>query len=65
MNRHEEINYVESPSRDLALTGNFFAQAFDWVFVDYGPDYIAFSDEGLVFLGLFVWAWRALGKREA
>ena len=47
MNRHEKINYVEFPSRDLALTKNFFAQAFDWVFVDYGPDYIAFSDEGL------------------
>lgn len=47
MNKHEKLNYVEFPSRDLALTKDFFSKAFDWVFTEYGPDYIAFSDEGL------------------
>ena len=47
MNQHEKINYVEFPSRNLALTKAFFEQAFGWSFQDYGPDYCAFSDEGL------------------
>jgi uncharacterized protein len=47
MPEHEKINYVEYPSRDLAGTKRFFAQAFGWSFEDYGPDYIAFSDQGL------------------
>lgn len=47
MPQHEKINYVELPSRDLAATRRFFQQAFGWTFVDYGPDYTAFSGEGL------------------
>ncbi|QDV14103.1 Glyoxalase-like domain protein [Rosistilla oblonga] len=47
MNRHEKINYVEFPSRDLAATKAFFTAAFGWTFVDYGPQYTAFSDQGL------------------
>jgi predicted enzyme related to lactoylglutathione lyase len=47
MPRHEKINYVEYPSRDLTQTKRFFEQAFGWAFADYGPDYIAFSDQGL------------------
>lgn len=47
MLRHEKINYVEYPSRDLPGTRHFFEQAFGWTFQDYGPDYIAFSDQGL------------------
>jgi predicted enzyme related to lactoylglutathione lyase len=47
MNQHEKLNYVEFPSRDLALTKAFFAQAFGWTFTDYGPEYTAFSNEGL------------------
>lgn len=47
MSRHEKINYVEFPSRELAKTKRFFEQAFGWAFVDYGPDYAAFSDQGL------------------
>ena len=47
MPQHEKINYVEFPSRDLAATKRFFEAAFGWRFVDYGPDYAAFSDEGL------------------
>lgn len=44
---HEKINYVEFPSRDLAATKRFFVEAFGWSFVDYGPDYMAFADQGL------------------
>lgn len=47
MNEHEKLNYVEFPSRNLQQTKAFFEQAFGWSFVDYGPDYTAFSDQGL------------------
>lgn len=47
MNHHGKINYVEFPSRDLALTKQFFTAAFGWTFVDYGPQYTAFEGEGL------------------
>lgn len=47
MHEHGKINYVEFPCRDLQATKDFFAAAFGWSFVDYGPDYSAFSDQGL------------------
>lgn len=47
MPTHEKINYVEFPARDLAVTKSFFTAAFGWVFESYGPDYIAFSGQGL------------------
>jgi predicted enzyme related to lactoylglutathione lyase len=47
MPTHEKINYVEYPARDLQATKSFFQAAFGWSFVDYGPDYAAFSDQGL------------------
>lgn len=47
MSRHETINYVEFPSLDLGASKRFFAEAFGWSFLDYGPDYAAFSDAGL------------------
>ena len=47
MNGHEKINYVELPARDIEATKNFFTQVFGWSFVDYGPEYTAFSDEGI------------------
>ncbi len=47
MSLHEKLNYVELPAKELEATKQFFIDAFDWAFVDYGPDYIAFSDEGL------------------
>lgn len=47
MPAHEKINYVEYPSRDLSATKKFFTQAFGWKFEDYGPEYAAFSGEGL------------------
>ena len=47
MNRHEKINYVEFPASDMEKTKRFFGAVFGWDFQDYGPEYIAFSDEGL------------------
>ena len=47
MNLHEKINYVEFHAKDLPATKAFFQSAFGWSFVDYGPEYTAFSDQGL------------------
>ncbi len=47
MSQHAKINYVEFPARDLEATKQFFSRAFGWSFVDYGPEYCAFSDAGL------------------
>lgn len=47
MKEHEKINYVEFPAKDIEAAKDFFARAFGWTFVDYGPEYTAFSDEGI------------------
>lgn len=47
MNQHEKLNYVEFSARDLTSTKSFFSAVFGWDFVDYGPDYTAFSNQGL------------------
>jgi hypothetical protein len=47
MNEHEKINYVEFPARNIAATKVFFTEVFGWSFEDFGPDYTAFSDEGV------------------
>lgn len=33
------IDYVEFSSPDLEATQDFFAKAFGWNFIEYGPDY--------------------------
>ena len=45
MNEHEKINYIEFPSRDLEVTKAFFSTVFGWSFIDYGPEYSAFSSQ--------------------
>ncbi len=47
MNEHEKLNYVEFPAVDIPATRRFFQQAFGWTFENFGPDYCAFSDQGL------------------
>jgi len=47
MLEHEKINYVEFPAKDIEAVKNFFSSAFGWSFVDYGPEYTAFSNQGL------------------
>jgi len=47
MNQHEKINYVELPAKNIEATKCFFEKALAWKFVDYGPEYTAFSNHGL------------------
>lgn len=42
-----KIDYVELSSGDIAASKAFFAGAFGWGFVDYGPGYQAFADAGI------------------
>ena len=45
MSEHEKIDYVEFPAKDIEATKTFFTTVFGWSFVDYGPEYTAFSNE--------------------
>lgn len=47
MNEHEKVNYIEFPAKDLQSTKDFFNEVFAWSFEDFGPEYIAFSDQGI------------------
>ncbi|RCU50356.1 MULTISPECIES: VOC family protein [Corallincola] len=47
MNTHEKINYLEFPATDLNVVKTFFHTVFGWQFIDYGPDYTAFSGAGI------------------
>lgn len=45
---HHHINYIELPAANLAATKTFFQQVFSWQFTDYGPEYSAFSESGVM-----------------
>ena len=45
MDKHESINYIELPSKNIQKTKNFFTKVFNWSFKDYGDSYTSFSDE--------------------
>ena len=47
MPEHEKINYLEIPAKDIEATKAFFTAVFGWSFEDYGPEYTAFSNEGV------------------
>ena len=47
MNKHEKIDYVEFPAKNIEVVKAFFTAAFGWSFVDYGPEYAAFSNQGI------------------
>jgi predicted enzyme related to lactoylglutathione lyase len=47
MSKHEKIDYVELPSRDLEATKSFLKKAFGWEFTDYGPEYSSFTNQGI------------------
>ena len=47
MKEHEKINYVEFPAKDIAKAKAFFTTVFGWTFEDFGPEYTAFSNQGL------------------
>jgi len=52
MNKHEKINYLELPSKDIAKTKEFFKEVFSWDFEDFGNEYTAF-DDGTIKGGFF------------
>lgn len=37
--RHHHIDFIELPVTDIEKAKAFYAQAFGWSFVDYGPEY--------------------------
>ncbi len=47
MNEHETINYIELPATDMEASKYFFKTVFNWSFIDYGPEYTAFSNAGI------------------
>ncbi len=47
MNVANKINYIEIPAKNIEMTKTFFAEVFGWSFIDYGPDYCSFSDQGV------------------
>jgi predicted enzyme related to lactoylglutathione lyase len=48
MDRHNlKIDYVEFSSPELEATQSFFAKAFGWSFIEYGPDYRDIQGAGL------------------
>jgi len=47
MNEHHKINYLEIPAKNIQKTKAFFSKAFGWSFLDFGPDYCSFSNEGI------------------
>jgi len=47
VNSHEKINYIELPARNIEAARLFFSAVFGWTFVDYGPEYSAFSNAGI------------------
>ncbi len=47
VNKHEKINYVEFPARDIEAAKTFFTTVFGWSFVDFGPEYSSFLNAGI------------------
>lgn len=47
MHKHHALNYVEFAACDLEKTQQFFSTVFAWQFASYGPDYCAFTSQGL------------------
>ena len=47
MTKHNKINYIEIPAKNIGTTKVFFSDVFGWSFVDYGPDYCSFTAQGV------------------
>lgn len=44
---NSHIDYIELKARDLEAIKKFYNSSFGWVFTDYGPDYVSFSESGV------------------
>ncbi len=40
----QKVDYIEFPCGDFDAIQSFYEQAFGWTFMDYGPEYRAFTD---------------------
>lgn len=47
MTNTTKINYIELPVTDMAASKAFYASAFGWSYVDYGPTYASFEGAGI------------------
>jgi len=47
MTETTKINYIELPVTDMAASKAFYAAAFGWSYVDYGPSYASFEGAGI------------------
>ena len=45
--RNNHINYIEFKAKDLNEIKKFYSASFNWIFIDYGATYVAFSESGL------------------
>ena len=45
--KNNQINNVEFKAKDIEKIKTFYSESFNWVFTDYGPTYVAFSESGL------------------
>ena len=45
--RHHRFDFIELPVTDIARAKAFYAAAFGWSFVDYGPDYADIQGAGV------------------
>lgn len=43
--KHEQVQYIEFLSGNLARAKTFYQDSFGWTFTDYGPDYTAFEGD--------------------
>ena len=45
--RHHRFDFIELPVTDIAKAKEFYARAFGWTFVDYGPEYADIQGAGV------------------
>jgi uncharacterized protein len=45
--RHHHIDFIELPVTDIEAAKAFYARAFGWSFVDYGPEYADIQGAGV------------------
>lgn len=45
--QHHKFHYIELPATDMPSMKAFYAKAFGWTYIDYGPSYASFQGAGL------------------
>lgn len=43
--KHEQVQYIEFLTQDIAQAKHFYTNSFGWQFTDYGPNYTAFEGD--------------------